>query len=137
MKINWDFLGIGASVLCGIHCAILPLLISSLPIFGINIIHHSGFESLMILMALAIGSISLIHGYRKHHSEVFPMILFGIGICLLFARQFWPSFEIWLVSFAVPGIVIAHIANFRLSRTQEKRQLASKIRNNEFPISKT
>ena len=42
-KINWDALGIGASLACAIHCALLPLFFSTLPLFGINIIHHLGF----------------------------------------------------------------------------------------------
>ena len=37
-KINWDAFGIAASVACAIHCAVLPLILSSLPLFGINII---------------------------------------------------------------------------------------------------
>jgi hypothetical protein len=39
-KINFDALGIVASIACAIHCAILPLIISTLPLFGINIINN-------------------------------------------------------------------------------------------------
>ena len=44
LKINYDALGIAASVACAIHCAVLPLLMSSLPILGINIINNVFFE---------------------------------------------------------------------------------------------
>jgi hypothetical protein len=47
-KINWDAFGIATSVACAIHCAVLPLILSSLPLFGINIIENQGFELLMI-----------------------------------------------------------------------------------------
>ncbi|HAL95914.1 MAG TPA: MerC domain-containing protein, partial [Chitinophagaceae bacterium] len=30
-RINWDALGISASIACAIHCALLPLFLSSLP----------------------------------------------------------------------------------------------------------
>ena len=43
-KINYDALGIAASVACAIHCAVLPLVITSLPILGINIINNFWFE---------------------------------------------------------------------------------------------
>jgi hypothetical protein len=66
-KINYDALGIAASVACAIHCAILPLLLSSLPLFGINIINNTSFEYIMIFIALCIGLYSLWHGYKKHH----------------------------------------------------------------------
>ncbi len=115
-KFNWDILGISASVACAIHCAVLPLLISSLPIFGINIINNVAFEYFMIFLAFAVGSFSLIHGYRKHHRSYIPVLLFTIGILLLFAKQLWHEYQFWILPFAVIFIVSAHIRNFRLSR---------------------
>jgi hypothetical protein len=50
-KINWDALGITASLACAIHCAVLPLMLTSLPLFGINIIHNAIFEYSMIGLA--------------------------------------------------------------------------------------
>jgi len=118
-KLNWDAWGIGASIACAIHCAVLPLLISSLPIFGINIINNIAFEYFMILLAFAIGSFSLVHGYRRHHRSQVPIILFTLGILLLFAKQLWHEYQFWLLPFAVIFIVSAHILNFRLSRTSD------------------
>jgi hypothetical protein len=115
-KLNWDFLGISASVACAIHCAILPLAISSLPIFGINVVNNVAFEYFMILLALAIGSFSLVHGYRRHHRNYIPVLLFVAGILLLFAKQLWHEYQFWLLPFAVIFIVSAHVRNFRLSR---------------------
>src|SRR5882724_6881515 len=115
-KLNLDALGIGASIACAIHCAILPLLISSLPILGINIINNIAFEYFMILLAFAIGSFSLLHGYRKHHRNFIPVLLFATGILILFAKQLWHEYQFWLLPFAVIFIVAAHVRNFRLSR---------------------
>jgi hypothetical protein len=42
--INWDALGVSATVACAIHCALLPLLISSLPLFGTNILENIFFD---------------------------------------------------------------------------------------------
>jgi hypothetical protein len=49
-KINLDALGVSASILCAIHCAILPLVVASLPIFGVNIVHNALFEYGMIAL---------------------------------------------------------------------------------------
>jgi hypothetical protein len=123
IKINWDALGIAASLACAIHCAILPLLISSLPVLGINIINNMAFEYFMIVLAFCVGSYSLIHGYRKHHGRIFPFILFTIGILFLLAKQRWHEDErIWL-PFAVIFIVSAHLSNFRLSRVPRTKGL--------------
>lgn len=115
-KINWDVWGILTSVACAIHCAILPLMIGSLSILGINIIHNLAFESFMILLAFCIGSISLYYGYRKHHHRLIPMILFIFGVLFLLAKQYWHHYEIWLLPIAVLLIIIAHLTNLKFSQ---------------------
>lgn len=116
IKINWDALGITTSVACAIHCAVLPLVATSLPVFGINIIHNSLFEYSMIALAFFIGVYSLLHGYRKHHHNSVPLILFSTGILLLLAKQIWHGWEVWFLVPAVVGVVAAHYLNYRLYR---------------------
>jgi len=115
-RINLDLLGIGTSVACAVHCALLPLFLTSLPLFGINIIHNTTFEISMILLAFAIGAFSLHHGYRKHHHSLLPLLLFTNGIILLALKQFFIEFEYWLLIPAVSLIIIAHLLNFRFCR---------------------
>ena len=116
LKINWDAMGIGASLACAIHCALLPLFLSSLPLFGINIIHHTGFEIGMILLALAVGTFSLWHGYRKHHHSFVPLSLFFTGFIFLVLKQFFIQYDNWLLIPAVLFIITAHYLNFRFCR---------------------
>lgn len=115
-KLNWDALGIGASLACAIHCAALPLFLSSLPVFGIELIDNPAFEYFMILLAMGIGSFALIHGYRKHHHSILPLVIFMGGILLLFAKQKWHEYQLWILPFAVILIVTAHLLNFRFCR---------------------
>ena len=115
-KINWDTLGIGASLACAIHCALLPLFLSSLPLFGVNIIHNVAFEIAMILLALCIGSYSLYHGYKKHHHSLLPLALFFGGFVFLVLKQFFIHYEHWLL---IPGVVLiitAHLINYKSCR---------------------
>lgn len=116
MKINWDVLGIGASLACAIHCALLPLFFSSLPLFGLNIIHNTAFEVGMIALALAIGTHSLWHGYRRHHHTLLPLTLFFSGFVFLVLKQFFIHYENWLLIPAVTLIIIAHFINYRSCR---------------------
>ena len=64
-KINWDALGITASLACAIHCALLPLLFTSLPILGINIIENPLIEITMVLLAFVIGKAFECHHYSR------------------------------------------------------------------------
>ena len=115
-KINWDALGITASIACAIHCAVLPLLLTSLPVFGINIIDNLVFEYGMILLALGVGGWSLYHGYRRHHHQRLPLIIFGLGMALLFAKELFHDWKLWFLIPAVVAITIAHFINFRYCR---------------------
>ena len=115
-KINWDALGITTSVACAIHCAVLPLILTSLPVLGINIIHNVVFEYFMITMAFLIGLHALVHGYQKHHHNKTPIIIFCTGILLLLCKQVWHSWELWFLVPAVPCVITAHYINYRLLR---------------------
>jgi hypothetical protein len=115
-KINYDALGIAASVACAIHCAVLPLVMSSLPILGINIINNFWFEIFMILLAMGIGLHSLTHGFKKHHHRLLPIIVFIIGISLLLVKQVFHQYQIWFLVPAVILIVSAHFINYRQCR---------------------
>jgi hypothetical protein len=115
-KVNWDALGITASVACAIHCAVLPLFISTLPLFGVNIIHNMAFEAGMVFLAFGIGSWSLYHGYKRHHHSLRPFGLFCLGLALLILKLFFVHYETWLLIPAVALIVTAHFLNFRFCR---------------------
>ncbi len=119
IRVNWDAMGIGASLACAIHCALLPLFLNSLPLFGLNIIHNIYFEAGMILLALCIGSYSLYHGFKKHHHSFLPLIIFFSGFIFLVAKQFFAHYATWLLIPAVVLIVTAHLLNFRYCRVHD------------------
>ncbi|MBK8785652.1 MAG: MerC domain-containing protein [Chitinophagaceae bacterium] len=114
IKLNWDALGIGTSILCSIHCALLPVLMSTLPVFGINIIHNLFFEWGMIVLAFVVGSYSLFHGYIKHHRSLVPVLIFSFGFIFLVLKQFFVQYEIPFLIIAVVLIISAHFYNYRL-----------------------
>lgn len=116
-KINWDAIGIATSIACAIHCALLPLILTSLPLFGVNIINNLPFESCMILLAFCVGAYSLYHGWKKHHHRWGPLSIFCGGMSLLFCKQIWHPYELFFLIPAVIFIVSAHYLNFRFCRS--------------------
>ena len=112
-KINYDALGIAASVACAIHCALLPLVLTSLPILGVNIINNYWFEFVMILLSLVIGIYSLRHGFKKHHHRKLPIIVFSSGIVLLLLKQVFHAQQLWFLVPAMLLVVTAHYINYR------------------------
>ena len=116
IQINWDALGVSATIACAIHCALLPLFLTSLPLFGLNILDNKLFEAGMILLAFAMGSYSLWHGFRRHHHSYTPLVFFIAGIFFLVLKQFIVALHLWLVIPAVLFIVTAHYLNWKLCR---------------------
>jgi MerC mercury resistance protein len=113
-KIKLGCYGFATSVACAIHCALLPVLVSTLPVFGINIIHNSFFEWGMIALAFFVGSYSLFHGYVKHHRLFTAINIFGAGFIFLVLKQFFHQFEYLFLAAAVILIISAHYYNYRL-----------------------
>lgn len=107
-------MGIATSLACAIHCALLPVLMSSLPIFGINIIHNSFFEWGMISLAFLVGSYSLFHGFVKHHHSYIPIAIFSTGFVFLVLKQFYVPYGNWFLAIAVILIISAHYHNYRI-----------------------
>lgn len=113
LRLNWDSLGIATTLLCAIHCMVLPLLLTSLPLMGIDLIHDPVFEWSMILLAIIIGIYALYHGYIKHHRNIVPVYLFLAGAALLIVKQLFHDFQLLLL-LAIPLIVVAHWKNYKL-----------------------
>jgi len=111
-RLNLDGLGIAASMLCAIHCAVLPLLFTSLPLMGIDIIKNKAFEYGMIGLAFVIGSYALMHGYRRHHHRLIPFPLLGIGFVFLILKEVLPNHQVWMVIPALLFIISAHFYNY-------------------------
>ena len=114
-KVNLDAVGMATSVACAVHCAVLPLFFSSLPVFGFEILHGKIFEYSMIALAAVIGCSALYHGYKKHHHKKLPLFVFITGLLFLISKEIFVSAEIILLIPAAMLIISAHILNFKFS----------------------
>src|SRR4030095_4962852 len=116
LQVNWDAFGMATSLVCAIHCAVLPLLLTSLPLFGINIIHNNLFEAGMIALAFLIGSLALFHGFSRRHHLLIPLLIFSTGFILLVLKEIFVFYEVALLVPAVLFILPAHFFNYRFCR---------------------
>ena len=113
LKLNWDGVGIFTSLLCAIHCALLPIVLPTLSLFGVGVNHNNIFEWSMIGIAFVVGIYALIHGYKKHHHQILPFLLFAVGFILLVAKQFVTEQKLILLLLAVFAIITAHFINYK------------------------
>jgi hypothetical protein len=74
-----DILGFSASTLCAIHCSLLPVTLTFLPIIGYSFLTTHAFEWIMLASSVLIAFISFLNGYYKHHHSDEPLSLMLIA----------------------------------------------------------
>ena len=114
MGLHPDFIGSSASLLCALHCAALPLLLSLAPLAGLGFLRNPWIEYSVILLSLSIASYALMHGYRRHHQPR-ALVWVAVGFVLIgtghLSSAEWK--EITLTSGGATMVAIAHLINWR------------------------
>lgn len=113
--VKWDAIGIGASLACAIHCVLLPIIFTTVTLFGIEILENPYFEVLTLLVSMSVGGWAIWRGYRKHHHQKNLIILFLTGLILMIAGNFveYMPAEMGLKIIGAILIITAHVKNWR------------------------
>ena len=115
-----DRLGATGSLLCAIHCALVPLLIALLPSLGLAIWFGEGFERGFVLFATLLGLFTLLWGYRRHR-VVRALGLLVPGLAVLWIAVLYRPVHEAIVAHAVTMtfggtlVGLAHLSNLRLN----------------------
>jgi hypothetical protein len=116
-----DRLGATASMLCAVHCAVLPFLLAILPALGLGFLANHGFERGFIAFASVLALTMAVLGYRRHRTaRAFALLV--PGLLLLWIGGF--AFDLgnatfWHSLFVVAGgtcVSLAHVVNLRIAR---------------------
>lgn len=115
-----DRVGATGSLLCAVHCALLPVVLALLPPLGVAAWLGDDFERGFVLFASALGLFTLLWGYRRHRA-VRALGLLVPGLSALWLGVLYAP----LHEAAVPHAIVmtlggtlvglAHLANLRLS----------------------
>ena len=112
-----DQLGMTASIACAIHCAALPFLITTLPLWGLNFLANSWVEIGMICLSLTIGIGSLSSAYPKHRRMLPVMVLIGGFSMIGSGHYLLHELEAILIPLGGLTIATAHFINWKYSRS--------------------
>jgi len=115
-----DSLGTAGTLICAIHCALLPFVLAVLPALGLGILASSGFEYGYVAFASVLALASLWQGYRRH--RVYRALAFLVpGLVAVWAGVLMPSLHENVIAHAVTMtfggtlIAVAHLINLRLT----------------------
>ncbi len=129
---SWlDHIGITASTLCAIHCAIVPVLFTSLPLLGLNFLANVWIEWGMILLALTIGTYSIGLSYLRIHKRLLPLCLLIAGFAIILLGHVFVHGWSEVIIVPTGGLLIAaaHFVNYKYIGTckyliKEKEKMA-------------
>jgi len=117
-----DRLGATASLLCALHCAVLPFVLAVLPALGLSWLADHLFERIFIAFATAFALTVLIRAYRVHRNPR-PLAWLAPGVTLLWLGGYLVDghdtigLHALLVSVGGMCLALAHVANLRSADT--------------------
>ena len=116
---NLDRIGVTASTLCAVHCALVPIFITALPLLGLEFLANEWVEIAMIFISAILGTLSLSLSYRKQHHKLLPFLVLIGGFALIATGHFCGLQTLEPILIPVGGITVAaaHVVNWRLNRT--------------------
>ena len=114
-----DRIGVTASLICALHCAVLPFVLAVLPALGLGFLADHLFERIFIACASALAIAMSLRGYRHHHDRR-ALTLLAPGLALLWIGGFLVDGHDTVGSHALlvvlggSCVALAHLTNLRL-----------------------
>ncbi|MGH8183660.1 MAG: MerC domain-containing protein [Rhodanobacteraceae bacterium] len=114
-----DRVGATASMLCAVHCVLLPFVLALLPLLGLEFLAGHTFERIFVACAATLACASILTAYRRHRKP-HALYLMVPGIALLvfgIAVDLDVHVVIHTVSVVTGGTLVAsaHITNLVLA----------------------
>ena len=125
-----DRAAIGLSMLCAVHCALMPVALTLLPAAASTPLAGEDFHRMMLLGIVPLSVVALLTGCRRHKSPyVAALGLGGLGILLIAAfaghHLMGEAGEKIATLVGAATISLGHIQNQRLCRKHRCHQLGS------------
>lgn len=114
-----DPTGISLSLLCAVHCLLMLVLITVLPLVGLGILANEQTERFFVIVALTVAAGSIFWGFHLHRQQRVLLTL-GAAAAMMLAGRFALAdgpYEIALVTTGAGLLIVSHALNLRLCRT--------------------
>jgi energy-converting hydrogenase Eha subunit A len=123
-KINLDFAGFAASLICALHCIAIPIVLSLGLVNGSHFLHNHYFDTAIIAIGIVIASMSLLGDYKIHKSKL-PIGLIAFGFTtLILGLKLGHDLPHVVMSVVGSGFVAsAHFINWKKSRVMKSSAL--------------
>ena len=110
-----DGFAVTASLLCLIHCLLLPLLLIALPVLATMLVLPESFHTIAFAVAMPTSVLAMASGIARHR-RLWPALLAVVGLALLGTGAFAidaEAAERVVTSIGAVILAVAHILNWR------------------------
>lgn len=90
--IDWNRIGIGLSGLCTVHCLVIPLVLSVLPLWPALSALHAWLHPIFIVLLLPV-TYAAMRDARRHHNDRWIPLLLGLGFAAI--TMAWLGHVLW------------------------------------------
>ena len=116
-KSRFDAISSLVAFLCLLHCVLLPLFLTTLPLWGFELLENPLIEAGTVLLSLLVGGYAIRRSFTKCHRNAWVVGAFLLGMSFMVAGNFIsPASEASAKLAGACLVIIAHIQNWRLSR---------------------
>jgi hypothetical protein len=123
-----DRVGMAGSLLCAVHCALMPVLLAALPALGLGGFSLVDIDQGFTIFATLLGVTTLAVGFRRHRAFRAWLVLIP-GLSLVWIGSFTALHDHSIAHTVVMvagglSIALAHLINLRLGHEAAGRALA-------------
>lgn len=108
---TYDIIALSSSLICAVHCAAVPIVLSFSSLAGLHFLHNPFIEWSFIGVAIVFVFISLWPSYKKTHRKPGPLIIAAVGFGLIALGRLHLS-ELWETGNTVTGALLVAAAHF-------------------------
>lgn len=120
-----DRVGFAASLVCALHCALLPILVALVPATSLGMAGWVDFDQGFVVFATLLGLTTLTLGYRRHRAfHALALLLPGLGMVWLASFTALHNHSVAHWSLMVAGgtlLALGHFVNLQLTHAATRR----------------
>jgi energy-converting hydrogenase Eha subunit A len=121
-KINLDFAGLAASMVCAIHCIAMPVLLSLGLMNGSQFMGNHYFDTFIIALGILIASLSLLGDYKIHRSKLpLGLIVLGFTVLIIGLKLGHDLPHVLMSVIGSSFVASAHFINWKKSKQLQQR----------------
>lgn len=115
---NLDTTGFWASLICAVHCVVVPMLLSFSVFGALPFLESKAIEYGILGISCIVGCSSLLPSYFRHHRKLNALLFLLTGFGMIVLGQFIDRgfYEVILTSLGAFSIALAHFINYKLCK---------------------